>query len=66
MIKFNRSGPSGNIFAILANASRLLHLIGDDSSACEMKNLVFASHSYEEALAIIGRYVCLCETEEYI
>lgn len=50
-------GQDGNIFNLIGIASRTLRQCGQTRQAKEMSERVFASGSYEEALAIIGEYV---------
>lgn len=50
-------GQDGNIFNILGIASRALKEAGYADEAKEMQTEVFASDSYEEALAIVLQYV---------
>lgn len=50
-------GANGNIFNLLAIARQCLVSHDKKSEAEEMQTRVFASKSYDEALAIIGEYV---------
>lgn len=50
-------GQNGNIYNILGIASRALKEAGYADEAKEMQTKVFASDSYEEALAIVLQYV---------
>lgn len=50
-------GQDGNIFNLVGIASRTLKQNGMKEEAKEMSNRVFTSHSYDEALNIIGEYV---------
>ena len=50
-------GQDGNIFNLLGIASRTLKNNGMQEESKEMSNRVFSSHSYDEALCIIGEYV---------
>lgn len=50
-------GQDSNIFNILGIASRALKEAGYADEAKEMQTEVFASDSYEEALAIVLQYV---------
>lgn len=54
-VYFDRNGESGNIFYILLMVCPLLDK--EDFTVCTRR--VHASHSYEEALGIIGEYVHL-------
>ena len=61
-VEYSRSGPSGNIYHIIGKAQLALrkqHRILDYN---EMWERVQKSHSYDEALAIIGEYVELAES----
>ena len=60
-VEYSRCGPSGNIYHIIGKAQLALrkqHRILDYN---EMWERVQNSHSYDEALAIIGEYVELVE-----
>jgi hypothetical protein len=50
-------GQNGNIYNILGIASRALKEAGYADEAKEMQTKVFASDSYQEALAIVLQYV---------
>lgn len=50
-------GEKGNIFNLAGIAARTLRENGMKEQAEEMKERVCSSHSYEEALCIIGEYV---------
>lgn len=50
-------GENGNIFNLVGIASKVLRRAGMDDKAKEMQTKVIQSKSYEEALAIIGKYV---------
>lgn len=50
-------GENGNVFNVLAIASRALKSAGDPQSAREMSSRVLASSSYDQALKIISEYV---------
>lgn len=50
-------GQDGNIFNLVGIASRTLKQNGMREQAKEMSDKVFSSHSYDEALNIIGEYV---------
>ena len=50
-------GQDGNIFNLVGIASRTLKQNGMQEESKEMSNKVFSSHSYDEALSIIGEYV---------
>lgn len=58
-------GQDGNIFNILGIASRALKEAGYADEAKEMQTKVFASDSYEEALAIVLQYVDEADDDEY-
>lgn len=57
----NLNGPDGNIFVIIARSTQLLAQVGRGVEAKEMKQEVFSSKSYEEALTHIRRYINLIE-----
>lgn len=65
-VRYNRTGPTGNIFSIMGGASKILSTVGRKSAAEDMVNRVTKSGSYEEALAIIGEYVRLVEDDSLI
>lgn len=50
-------GTDGNVFSLTAKASEALKKAGMADKAKEMRDKVFASRSYNEALNIIGEYV---------
>ena len=50
-------GEDGNIFAVLAKAKKSLVSAGQEDKVEEMKDRVFTSGSYHEALGVIGDYV---------
>lgn len=50
-------GQDGNIFNLVGITSRTLKQNGMKEEAKEMSDKVFNSHSYDEALSIIGEYV---------
>lgn len=50
-------GKDGNIFNLVGLASRTLKQHGMQKEAKEMCDKVYSSHSYYEALNIIGEYV---------
>lgn len=56
-VRFDRGGPSGNVFWILGAAQTVIPV----KKAEEMRQRVFSCTSYESALAVIGEYVKLVE-----
>lgn len=50
-------GENGNIFNLMAIASRSLRAAGQKDKATEMSNRVMSSSSYDEALCVIMDYV---------
>lgn len=56
-------GQDGNIFNLVGIAARTLREHGLKDQAKEMKDRVFASGSYYEALNIIGEYVNITDSE---
>ncbi len=61
MVEFDRNGPSGNIFFILAMAYGEMKEAGRMDEYEEMNARVKACGSYDAALAVIGEYVELVE-----
>lgn len=57
-------GADGNIFNLMAIASRTLKKAGQPEQAEEMYKLVTSSESYDEALAVIGKYVNFTEANK--
>ncbi len=56
-VKVKIVGEDGNIFFIMARASKALKNAGHDDLAKEMRNRVMESHSYDLALQAIFEYV---------
>ena len=50
-------GEDGNIFNLMARASKTLRENGLSDEAAEMRERITSSGSYDEALCIIGEYV---------
>ena len=50
-------GEDGNIFNLMARASRTLRENDLSEEAAEMRERITSSGSYDEALCIIGEYV---------
>ena len=50
-------GADGNIFNLIGIAQKALRDQGLEQQADEMRNRVFKTHSYEEALGTIQEYV---------
>ncbi len=62
VVRFDRDGPSGNIFAIVGAARVELQAAGRDEEADEMfRRIHFDAGSYENALEIVAEYVELEE-----
>lgn len=57
-------GANGNIYNLAGLATLTLQKNGMDEQAQEMQNRIFSSHSYYEALTVIGDYVEICSEEE--
>ena len=53
-------GEDGNIFNLMARASRTLRENDLPEEAKEMRERITSSGSYDEALCIIGEYVNIC------
>lgn len=60
-ITYDRSGPSGNIYAILGAVSQALRKQSRYTDFNTLRDRVFEAQSYEEALKIIGETVNLVE-----
>ena len=60
-IYFDRSGPSGNIYAILGAVSQALRRQRRYTEFNNLRDRVFEAESYEKALQIIGETVDLVE-----
>lgn len=56
-IKVNLIGEDGNIFNLVGIVSREMRYNGLEELASEMRNRVFNSESYDNALQIIMEYV---------
>lgn len=52
-------GQNGNVFNLIGIAQRALNKVGKKVEADEMVERVFKSHSYDEALRIMGEYVLI-------
>ena len=64
IVKFDSSGPEGNIFDILGQCSKVLrkeHRINDFNL---MRESVFAANSYKAALVEIRKYIDLIDMNE--
>ena len=59
-------GQDGNIFNLVGIASRTLKQNGMREQAKEMSDKVFSSHSYDEALNIIGEYVEITDEADLV
>lgn len=57
-------GQDGNIFNLVGIASKTLQENGFREKAIEMRNRVFNSKSYDDALCIIGEYVNITSANE--
>lgn len=57
-------GENGNIYNLVALAMAGLREAGQKDKSIEMKDRVFSSHSYSEALGIIAQYVDEPEEED--
>ena len=60
-VTFDSRGSSGNIFAVLALTQTALRKERRINDFNECRDRVFASHSYDESLAIIREYVDLTD-----
>lgn len=59
VIEYDPHGHSGNIYWILGEVSKVMQKQRRITAFNELRDRVFASHSYEEALEIIGEEVTL-------
>lgn len=57
-------GQNGNIYNLAGLATITLKENGMSAQAEEMQKRIFSSHSYYEALNVIGEYVEICSVEE--
>ena len=57
-------GENGNIYNLVGIASRTLKRNGLSDEASEMREKVFGSGSYEEALGMIGEYVNITSVDD--
>ena len=63
-ITYDRSGPSGNIYAILGAVSQALRKQRRYADFNALRARVFEAQSYDEALQIIGETVNLVEIQK--
>lgn len=63
-ITYDRSGPSGNIYAILGAVSQALRKQRRYTDFNTLRDRVFEAKTYEEALQIIGETVNLVEIQK--
>ena len=63
-IYFDRSGPSGNIYAILAAVSQALRRQRRYTAFNTIRDRVFEATSYEAALEIISEEATLIDTSK--
>lgn len=61
VVEFDRHAPNGNIYAVLASAQEQLKKHRPDFDFHEITDRVYASDSYDDALAVIGEYVTLLD-----
>lgn len=61
LISYDSRGASGNIYWIIGMVQRVLRREGRDSEYTEMWERVQKTHSYKEALEVIGEYVTLVD-----
>ena len=62
VLKYDSSGPEGNIFWILGQAQRLMKRNGRITEWKDVWDRVQHAGSYDEALAIIGEEIDLRDT----
>jgi len=58
------SGPDGNIYVILGKASQIMRKLRRINDFNELRDKVFASHSYSEALNHVNEYITLIDTSD--
>lgn len=62
VVEYNSRGPSGNIYAILGMVQTALRKQRRYTDYNNLRDRVFESHSYQEALDIISETVTLKDT----
>lgn len=62
-VLFDRDGPSGNIYYVIGLARNVLQMQGRITDFNIMRDRVFNSKSYEDALKIINEYVKLIDAK---
>lgn len=60
-VYFDSKGPSGNIYDIIGKAGIVLRKQHRQTDFNTMRDRVFQSHSYQEALTVIREYVDLID-----
>lgn len=60
-VTFDSRGETGNVYAILALTQKALRKARRINAYNECRDRVLASHSYDEALAIVREYVDLTD-----
>lgn len=64
VIEYESRGESGNVYWLLGAVHRALRREHRPTDYNTCRDAVFASHSYEEALSIMSRYVTLVDKSE--
>ena len=65
-VRFNRNGSSGNIYAVMGGAIKILRMCGRFDDAKILVDRVTSSGSYDDALKVINEYVTLVEDSAWI
>ncbi len=61
VVEFDRNGPSGNIYAVLALAQEQLKKHRPDFDFHKVTNRIYACQSYDDALKVIDEFVTLVD-----
>jgi hypothetical protein len=65
VMKINLNGPDGNIFAVVGKAIDIMEKAYSEKEIKDLKNRVFNSKSYDEALSVVGEYVKIKQVKDY-
>lgn len=61
IVEFDRNGPSGNIYAVLASAQKQVEKNRPDLDFNKVTEKVYASQNYDDALKVINEFVTLID-----
>ena len=64
VMKINLNGPDGNIFAVVGKAIDVMKKAYSEKEIKDLKNRVFNSKSYDEALSVVEEYVKIKQIKE--